>query len=186
MTFVEPQKLNSPELSSARKVLGSLILINCIFYGVLITTVLFSWSLEFASYSIIIVLGYNIFEALLFFGLQVFNWQCTLICRIMWIIHNFAYFVTFAVGASWYKDGFYNDENYEECWDMRNSSYDEDSWCKDVRSHPFVVVSFLIFFVTFCIEISILVTYSKFPKNHCQQNCCYNKISGISSEAEIE
>ena len=172
MDFPEPQKLTSPELSSTRikSVLGCLIFTNCMFYGVLIASVLFSWSLEFASYSIAIVLGYNILEAVLFFGFQVYNWPCTLVFRIMWVIHDFAYFVTFAVGASWYKDGFYNEEDYEDCW-KNETDYYETSWCKHVRSHPFVVVSYLIFFVTICLGIAIMVTYSKFSKYGCE-NCC--------------
>ena len=99
MNFHEPLVMASPELSSTKKVLGLLIITNCVFYGTLIPIILSADTFEFAVYSIAIILGYNILEALLFFGCQSYNWPCTLTFRIIWVLHDFACFITFVIAA---------------------------------------------------------------------------------------
>ena len=172
MNLQEPTKLTSPEFHSKRKVLGVLIITNCLFYAALIPLVLSVIWREFAAYSIAIILGYNILEALLFFGCQTYNWPCTLTFRIIWVLHDLAYLLTFAVDSDYYYADF-NDEDYQVFCD-KDSYYYDSSLCKVVRSFIFAVTSCVIYFVTICLGVAIMVTYSKFPKYGCE-GCCVSQ-----------
>ena len=80
-----------------------------------------------------------------------YNWPCTLTFRIIFLFHDFAYFITYALIS-----GFSADEEYFE------------SQCHGTScTHE---VSCFFFLSTFAIGIGILVTYSKFPKYGCS---CY-------------
>ena len=91
---------------------------------------------------------YNIIEIALFFGCQMYNWPCTLTFRIIFLCHDFAYFITYALVS-----GFTADEEYFE------------SQCHDTSCT--LEVSCFFFLSTFAVGIGILVTYSKFPKYGC-------------------
>ena len=132
---------NSSEQKSTKGAILALIITNCIIYGpILIPLSLCSYYLAFAVYSVAIILAYNIIEASCFFGCDAYNWPCTLTFRIIWILHDFAYFITFAVYAS-YTDG--------------------------GQRFPFLVSCCIFFFVTFGINIATLVLFSKLPRSLC-------------------
>ena len=163
--------LDSPEFSYKRKALLGLIITNSIIYGAaLIPLVLNVWNLEYPIISIPIILFYNILEVSLFFGCQAYNWPCTLTFRILWVLHDFSYFITYGASIAyfylnWEPDVYYCD--FTSCIDHPYVCEDSKYLCKEARSFPFAVSSSFFFLVTFSLGIAILVVFSRFPKYGC-------------------
>merc|ERR1712131_306195 len=115
MNVQEPVKPDSPELKSTKRAIGALIITNCLIYcPILITLTLYCYALDFAAYSVALIVAYNIIEASCFFGCDAYNWPCTLTFRIIWLLHDFAYFLTFAVFAPYYRR-YWSTEDYKQC-----------------------------------------------------------------------
>ena len=49
--------------------------------------------------SVSIIAVHNIIEVSLFFGCQKYNWPCTLTFRIIFVIHDFAWFIRYAINV---------------------------------------------------------------------------------------
>ena len=83
--------------------------------------------------------AYNIIEASLFFGCNQFS-HCTMLSlRIIFVLTDFGYFITFAMLAEWsYKDSY-------------------------------MIASCFFFAVAMCLEIAIMIVFSKLPRQDC---CC--------------
>ena len=159
MNIREPLTLNSPELRSTKKAIGSLVATNCIIYGAILTPLTLCTELDFAAYSIAVILAYNIMESFCLFGCKAYNWPLTLTFRIVWILHDFAYFITFAVFAPNYHS--YSNSKY--C--IEN---DNDKRCKKAL-FPIAISCCILFLVTFGIGVATLIRFSKLPWIGC--NC---------------
>ena len=104
---VETPKLNSPELKPLRGALLGLLVVNFLIYVAILIPLSLNANPDTAVYSVAIIAGYYILEGSLFFGCQAYNWPCTVTFRVFWILHDFAYFVTYAVLAAeikYYKE----------------------------------------------------------------------------------
>ena len=168
MNVQELSKSDSPQTKSTKRAIGALIITNCLIYGpILITLSLYSYRLDFAAYSVALILAYNIIEASCFFGCDAYNWPCTLTFRIIWILHDLAYFITFAVYASIYSS--WDTARYKYCIETCNNDYYYDN-CRDCnyyRMFPFLVSCCIFFLITFGINIATIVLFSKLPKTVC-------------------
>merc|ERR1712242_88760 len=125
-----------------------------------------------AAYSVPIILAYNIIEASCLFGFDAYNWSCTLTFRMIWVLHDFAYFITFAVFLSVLDiHSRWDPEEYERCIvEHCNNDYYNEFYCQECNSHrefPFVVSCCILFFVTFGINIATVVMFSKLPQRVC-------------------
>jgi hypothetical protein len=122
-----------------------------------------------------IVAFYNIVEITLFFRFQMYNWPFTLIFRIIFVLHDFAYFIAYVL------IGGQNGEYYgsqcksfsQKCTDpdllsdLLSDQFDcglKEHYCEMAASGYYSIASCVFFFFTFAIGIGILITYSKFPK----------------------
>ena len=137
--------LNTVHLKSSRSLLLGLLITNMVLYVILIPLSLFAepWS---AVISVPVILVYYIIETSCFFGCQAYNWPCTLTFRIIWALHDFSYFITYAVNAAYY--GYYKDNYYHNIY-YQYFVYD--------------VCCCVFFFATFGIGIAIMCTFSVFP-----------------------
>ena len=111
----ETPKLNSPELRPIRRNLFGLLVVNFLIYVTILIPLSLNADPDTAVYSVAIIAGYYILEGSLFFGCQAYNWPCTLTFRIIWALHDFAYFITNAWLAAYYKGTYY--PNGIEDWD---------------------------------------------------------------------
>merc|ERR1712106_1045425 len=134
---VPQSSLNSPDLLRSRRALLSLTLLNVFIYLALLIPLPLCSEVREAAFSVPIIAAYSIVEIILFFGCQAYNWTMTLIFRIIFLLHDLAYFITYAVMA------------------------DRDD------AGPCDFASCVFFFFTTAIGIAILVVYSQFPKYGC-------------------
>merc|ERR1712131_113406 len=152
MNVQEPVKPDSPELKSTKRAIGALIITNCLIYcPILITLSLYWYQLDFAAYSVALIVAYNIIEASCFFGCDAYNWPCTLTFRIIWLLHDFAYFITFAIFASNYHWR-WDPEGYKNCTEYYCDDYKyiyECNYCERYRTFPFMISCCIFFLVTF-------------------------------------
>ena len=131
----ETPKLTSPELRKLRRLLIGLLVVNFLNYVAILIS---SWRTDIGTpiFSIPIIAGYYILEGSLFFGCQEYNWPCTFIFRIIWILHDFAYFITFALFAAIDTDT-YKVLDHEKPWDEYCKyilDKDVNSQCSDYGS----------------------------------------------------
>ena len=127
-------------LEPTKRIIGALTMANClIFYPILLMISCYTYELNFAVYSIALIVAYNIIEALCFFGWDAYNWPCTLTFCIILLLHDFAYLITFAVYAAFY----------------------------DQETFALKVLCCFFFVVTFGINVATIVIYSKLPKSLC-------------------
>ena len=118
-----------------------------------------------------IIVIYTIIEISLFFGCQKYNWPCTATFRIIFVIHDFGYFLTYAAvaGTSYYK-------RYKKDCDYCKANYDCDPddyyYCTRVKEYQMDIASCVCFLITFAIGITILVIYAQFSKSGCSCCCC--------------
>ena len=141
MTSVEPPKLNSPELKAIRRNLFGLLVVNFLIYVTILIPLSLCAMPNTAFYSIPIIAGYYVHEGSLFFGCQVYNWPCTVTFRIIWALHDFCYFITYAVKTS--ESSEYHNETY----------------------YAFTLACSIFFLFTLGIGIGIIFAYSKFRQN---------------------
>merc|ERR1711935_109152 len=134
---VPQNSLNSPDLLRSRRALLSLTLLNVFIYLALLIPLPLCSEVREAAFSVPIIAAYSIVEIILFFGCQAYNWTMTLIFRIIFLLHDLAYFITYAVMA------------------------DRDD------AGPCDFASCVFFFFTIAIGFAILVVYSQFPKYGC-------------------
>ena len=97
----ETPKLNSPELRRLRRLLIGLLVVNFLNYVAILISSWMTDLFDMLFFSIPVIAVYYILEGSLFFGRQAYNWPCTLTFRIIWLLHDFAYFVTFAFEAGY-------------------------------------------------------------------------------------
>ena len=105
---------------------------------------------------------YNTIELVRFFGIEKYNWLCTLTFRIAFVLHDFGYFITYAVAAA-VAIGISGD--YEDQCQQGN-----DDYCRRAVSGPFTIATCVLFVVTTAIGVAILIAYSQFPKHG--GSCC--------------
>ena len=160
-----------PELRTTRNVLYGLLVLNFVVYIGLIILCLFSvfW---IASFSVFFIILYYSIEGPLFVNRNhsqascqccccwgCYNWLITLTFRTIWLLHDFAYFVVYAIYASNSKDQM----NFW-CDDFCDNFYCH-TYCLEYTQHYiFGLASSLVFLITFGIGIGIIVAFSKFPK----------------------
>ena len=140
-----------------RIALLSLIIVNFIFYSVFLIWLPVASGYIYPVYSVPIIAVYYIIEASLFFGCNQYSWAATLTFRIFWLLHDFSYFVTYAVIAS---------KNYYNCdyWD-----YWYGYKCYE---KSYLIATCVFFWLVFCIGIAIICIFSKLPGNY----CCYSPV----------
>ena len=127
-------KLYSPELRKLRILLIGLLVVNFSTYVVILILSSLTDMLNTALYSTPIITGYYILEGSFFFGCQAYNWPCTLTFRIILLLHDFAYFITYALFAAFYPPTYLD---HEKPWDEYCKSildYDVNSQCSDYGS----------------------------------------------------
>ena len=124
----EPTKLNTPVSPPIRRLLtllGLLVVNFLVYVAVLIPLSLkappdisnpLKLQVPTPIFTIPIIAGYYILEGSLFFGCRAFIWPFTLTFRIIWMLHDFTYFFTYAVEASWNKGAYLN---YAKPWDEK-------------------------------------------------------------------
>ena len=145
----ETPKLNSPELRKLRRLLIGSLFVNFLNYVAILIS---SWIIDLyiPFFSIPIIAVYYILEGSLFFGRQAYNWPCTLTFRVIWVLHDLAYYITFALSAAFdVMDG------YTDIFYVRIS-----------------LALALFFLFTFGLGIGIIVAFSKFPR----LGCCHQTI----------
>merc|ERR1712106_840616 len=99
---VPQNSLNSPDLLRSRRALLSLTLLNVFIYLALLIPLPLCSEVRAAAFSVPIIAAYSIVEIILFFGCQAYNWTTTLIFRIIFLLHDLAYFITYCVKAMCY------------------------------------------------------------------------------------
>ena len=194
----ETLKLNAPELRPLRRLLLGLLVVNFLIYAAVLIPLSLNADPISAVISVAIIAGYYILEGSLFFGCETYNWPCTLTFRIIWVLHDFAYFITYANASAWYK-GKYLDydkpiEDWEEyCKDQYSyvceyydnleefCDNDPNDWrCKDqciggpsynfcYNYFAFDVACTFFFLLAFGLGIGIIFAFSKLPRFGC---CC--------------
>merc|ERR1712150_16198 len=177
MLATAPQKsLKAPDLLKSRQVLLGLTVGQILIYLTLLIPLPLYTRFDFVLYSVAIIAGYNILEVSLFFGCQKYNWPCTLTFRIVFAIHDFAYFITYAVFAADYYGYYYYDKEENKlicdywkqdyCPELLDEYPDEIKNCRYYYecSGPFTLASCIIFVLAFANGVAILCIYSKFPK----------------------
>merc|ERR1711935_621538 len=99
---VPQNSLNSPDLLRSRRALLSLTLLNVFIYLALLIPLPLCSEVREAAFSVPIIAAYSIVEIILFFGCQAYNWTTTLIFRIIFLLHDLAYFITYCTKAAFY------------------------------------------------------------------------------------
>ena len=140
------ENAHSNQYKCERIALLSLIILNFVFYSVFLIWFPVASGYIYAVYSVPIISVYYIIEASCFFGCKLYSWAATCTFRIFWILHDFAYFVTYAVIAASYSSRYYE--------------------------KSYLIATCVFFWLVFCIEIAILCVFSKLPGNY----CCYSPV----------
>ena len=124
-------KLDSPKLKPLRRTLLGLLVVNFLIYVTILIPLSLNAMPGAAVYSIAIIAGYYILEGSLFFGCQTYNWPCTVTFRVIWVLHDFIYFITYAVSAS-------NIKSYEEKYGPSYWEDECDKW-QDSQCDPAII-----------------------------------------------
>ena len=147
------ENAHSIKYKRERIALLSLIIVNFVFYSVFLIWFPVASGYIYAVYSVPIIAVYYIIESSCFFGCNMYSWAATCTFRIFWLIHDFSYFVTYAVMAS---------RSYY-CYD--------DYWYKCYKK-SYLIATCVFFWLVFCIGIAIICIFSKLPGNY----CCYSPV----------
>ena len=135
---VEPPSLNSSELKPIRKKLFGLLVVNFLIYATILVPFTLHARPDTALYSVTSIAGYHIVEGVLFFGFQEYNWPCTLMFRVTWVLHDFAYFIAYAVKAAdikYYKDKYGTSYWEEACYKWHGYYCDQAYFCEHQSSY---------------------------------------------------
>ena len=89
--------INSDKYVKERIAYLTLLSVNFIFYAVFLIWLPVESQYNFPIYSVPIIAAFYVAEGGAFFGCQGYSWAASVTFRILFLIHDFSYFVTYAV-----------------------------------------------------------------------------------------
>ena len=171
------ESINSDKYLQERRAFLGLLVTNFLFYLVFLIWFPVESKYNYPIYSVPIIAAYYIAEGCAFFGCQAYSWAASLTFRILFLLHDFSYFVTYAVMSS--KTGDQNYPSYDWYWECNlpefSDQYDDDYCRRNPQSSryclcyskPYLIASCVFFFFVLAIGIVIICVLAKFP-----QDCC--------------
>ena len=165
--------INSDKYVKERIAYLTLLSVNFIFYAVFLIWLPVESQYNFPIYSVPIIAAFYVAEGGAFFGCQGYSWAASVTFRILFLIHDFSYFVTYAVLGA--KTGNYKNPGVWH-WDCNEpgykDEYDDDycwwyPWYCHCYNKSYLIASCVFFFFVLAIGIVIICVLAKFP-----QDCC--------------